>query len=598
MFRPLLLLALIALGIYLLEPYVPSLKEPIPDQFTGKRPLRLADLNFLHTTDTHGWLSGHLNQNTYNGDWGDFILFAHHLRQKAEAESKDLLIVDLGDRHDGNGLLDITTPNGARSLPIFAQLHYDIITLGNHELYLWENSEQELDLIVPKYGENYVCSNVEWAAENGLFVPFAQRYRYFTTPQQKLRVLSFAFLFDFNRANLKTRVTPIEKAVTQKWFKDVLAAFPPLAVDVIVIVGHIPVTKRWTELQLLHNTLRSAYPDTVIQYFGGHSHIRDFQVFDDKLTALQSGRFCETLGFLSIDFSSEIRSIKDRFFRLYIDFSVDSFMFHTQKDSVKKFHTEKGTDVKAMLSSARADLQLDRVLGHVTQSNYFMDYVPLTHPKNIFRLLTERVLPTLERNLTNEERIIIINTGSVRYDLYKGPYTIDSHFIVSPFENDWVKVSLPKDIALKIAPKLNEREYILSAGDGDGYLKPPHQRYLQSEPADQKPGQSSFTYPDLDSDVDVKGHLSKGYVTFDDFGHYGDDTPHRAVVNYAIPNVVQSLELSPGLNGTVDVVFYSFLIPNVRSAVESLGGEFVDLQFYSSTYLGRLLDKFVASNKV
>ncbi|KAF7999700.1 hypothetical protein HF325_005549 [Metschnikowia pulcherrima] len=260
MFRPLLLLALIALGIYLLEPYVPSLKEPIPDQFSGKRPLRLADLNFLHTTDTHGWLSGHLNQNTYNGDWGDFILFAHHLRQKAEAESKDLLIVDLGDRHDGNGLLDITTPNGARSLPIFAQLHYDIITLGNHELYLWENSEQELDLIVPKYGENYVCSNVEWAAENGLFVPFALRYRYFTTPQQKLRVLSFAFLFDFNRANLKTRVTPIENAVTQKWFKDVLAAFPPLAVDVVVIVGHIPVTKRWTELQLLHNTLRSAYP--------------------------------------------------------------------------------------------------------------------------------------------------------------------------------------------------------------------------------------------------------------------------------------------------------------------------------------------------
>ncbi|KAF7999701.1 hypothetical protein HF325_005550 [Metschnikowia pulcherrima] len=190
------------------------------------------------------------------------------------------------------------------------------------------------------------------------------------------------------------------------------------------------------------------------------------------------------------------------------------------------------------------------------------------------------------RNLTNEERIIIINTGSVRYDLYKGPYTVDSHFIVSPFENDWVKVSLPKDIALKIAPKLNEREYILSAGDGDGYLKPPHQRHLQSEPVAQKPGQSSFTYPDLDSDVDAKGHLSKGYVTFDDFGHSGDDTPHRAVVNYAIPNVVQSLELNPGLNGTVDVVFYSFLIPNVRSAVESLEGEFVDLQFYSSTYLG------------
>lgn len=577
--------------------------KPVP----AKRPLRLGDINFLHTTDTHGWLSGHLNQKTYNGDWGDFVSFAKHMRQLAQAQNRDLLLVDTGDRHDGNGLSDITSPNGARSLPIFVKLEYDIVTLGNHELYLWENSAQEIDVVVPHYGENYVCSNVEYQLPNGTFVPLAQRVRYFTTPQQKLRVLAFAFLFDFTRANKKTRVTPILEAVSQPWFKEALAAYPALEVDVIVVAGHVPVTKRWTELQLLHATLRAAYPHTIIQYFGGHSHVRDFQVFDELLTALQSGRFCETLGFLSINLSSSITDIKDRFSRSYIDFSVDLFMFHAQKSSPQEFHTSSGTEVKAMLASAREDLGLDKVLGHVTTSNYYMDYVPLSHPKNIFHFLTHSVLPTLERNATsgphNDQRLIIINTGSVRYDLYKGPYTVDSHYIVSPFQNDWVKVSLPKELALKIAPKLNEKEYILAgqqkgSSNDYGYLKPPHQRYMEFDTSRQARDQVPVSYPDLDGDADVKAQVSKGYVTWDDFGHSGDDTPHRAVINYPLPNVVQSTELQPGLDGTVDVVFYSFLISNIAAAVEELGGEFPPVEFYSDTYLGLLLDQYVAGHKV
>ncbi|GEQ70764.1 hypothetical protein JCM33374_g4443 [Metschnikowia sp. JCM 33374] len=590
-----------------------GINRPRSGQQVQKRPLKFSQLNFLHTTDTHGWLSGHLNQKTYNGDWGDFVSFAQHVKKQAHDRNQDFLLVDTGDRHDGNGLSDITAPNGARSLPIFTQADFDLVTLGNHELYLWENSEQELDLLVPRYGDNYVCSNVEYqTSQNGsdVFVPFSRRFRYFTTPQQKLRVLSFGFLFDFNRANKRTKVTPIETAVAQQWFKDVLAAYPPSEVDVIVVAGHIPVTRRWTELQLLHTTLRSAYPHTVIQYFGGHSHVRDFQVFDDHSTALQSGRFCETLGFLSIDLSPAVASVEDRFFRSYIDFSVDSFMFHAQKSSWKEFHTQKGSVVKHMLASAREDLHLDDVLGHVEESNYYMDYVPLTHPKNLYNLLTSRVLPTLQPNdaeaqkNASDQRIIIINTGSVRYDLYKGPYTVDSHFIVSPFQNNWVKLRVPKEIAIRIAPKLNENDYILSdaaqgAHNSNVYLRPPHQRYHYVEERDpDQQGQIPLAYPDLAGEVDVKGQLPKGYVTYDDFGHSGDDTPHRAVKHYPIPNVVQSLELKPGLEGTVDVVFYSFLIPNVVATVEALGGTASPIEFYSDKYLGLLLDQYVAEHRV
>ena len=97
------------------------------------RDLSLGDLNFLHTTDTHGWIAGHLSEPSYSGDWGDYISFAQHLRQKVEDEDKDLLLIDTGDRVEGNGLYDASHPKGNFSRDIFAQQDIDVICAGNHE---------------------------------------------------------------------------------------------------------------------------------------------------------------------------------------------------------------------------------------------------------------------------------------------------------------------------------------------------------------------------------------------------------------------------------------------------------------------------------
>lgn len=88
--------------------------------------------------------------------------------------------------------------------------------------------------------------------------------------------------------------------------------------------------------------------------------------------------------------------------------------------------------------------------------------------------------------------------------------------------------------------------------------------------------------------------LSKGYVTHDDFGTDGDDTPHRAVVNYPIPNVVEAVTLGDDDSALVDVVFYNFITPNIRWALEELG--FLDqlkVEFYSNQYLGMLLNHYI-----
>lgn len=573
-----------------------------------RRPLVFNDINFLHTTDTHGWYSGHLNQKIYSADWGKFVLFAEHMKSIAWKNGQDLLLVDSGDRHDGNGLSDITLPNGEKSLPIFMQQHYDIITLGNHELYLAENSQQEIDLLIPHYKENYVCSNVEYT-QNGSWHAFGAKYRYFATPVRGIRILSFAFLFDFNRNNVRTRVTPIAEAIEQEWFLQVLQQYPPETVDMLLIVGHLPITRKWSEVGVLHAKLRTYYPDTKIQYFGGHSHIRDFVVYDHHLTGLQSGRFCETVGFLSVNMSTSNAKPRETYFRSYIDFNQDLFMFHSGHDS-EAFDTQRGAEISKLIHQTRKDLHLDDAMGQVTLANYYMDYVPLSHPHNIYNLLTEQVLHLLvplSDNITqHDERLVIINTGSIRYDLYKGNYTIDTHYIVSPFQNDWVKISLPKKVATRIAPLLNRNGYIMGSTvgnhyDPNRYLLPPHQRYTNVEPQLDVLTQDvmQMVYPRIIDSVSDMGKLSKGYVTFDDFGNDGDDTKHKGVVNYPLPNVVQSLTLKRrNPDAIVDVIFYNFLLPNIQWALEEMGQAVPELEFYSDKYLGVLLDEFVQHNQI
>lgn len=61
-----------------------------------KSALAWGQLNFLHTTDTHGWLEGHLKERNYGADWGDFVSFVKDMRKKASGYGVDLLLVDTG----------------------------------------------------------------------------------------------------------------------------------------------------------------------------------------------------------------------------------------------------------------------------------------------------------------------------------------------------------------------------------------------------------------------------------------------------------------------------------------------------------------------
>lgn len=67
----------------------------------------------------------------------------------------------VGDLHDGAGLSDATTPNGNISDVIFEKVDYDLLTIGNHELYLTDIAYETFTQSSKHYGEKDVTSNVQ-----------------------------------------------------------------------------------------------------------------------------------------------------------------------------------------------------------------------------------------------------------------------------------------------------------------------------------------------------------------------------------------------------------------------------------------------------
>lgn len=58
------------------------------------------------------------------------MTFTRRMRQTAGNMGVDMLLIDTGDLHDGNGLSDATKVDAAVSMPIFDEIDYDLLTIG------------------------------------------------------------------------------------------------------------------------------------------------------------------------------------------------------------------------------------------------------------------------------------------------------------------------------------------------------------------------------------------------------------------------------------------------------------------------------------
>jgi 2',3'-cyclic-nucleotide 2'-phosphodiesterase (5'-nucleotidase family) len=180
------------------------------------------------------------------------------------------LVVDTGDRVEGNAIYDSSKPRGKFTYEIAKEQHIDLISSGNHELYKADTAQGEYYHTVPDFKGSYLASNLDiYNPKTGTLEPLAPRFKKFTTKNQGIRILAFGFIFDFTGNANNTVVQRVEDTVKEDWFKE---ALKDDELDLIIVFGHVDI--RSPEYALLFSTIRSAHWETPIQFFGGHSHIR------------------------------------------------------------------------------------------------------------------------------------------------------------------------------------------------------------------------------------------------------------------------------------------------------------------------------------
>ncbi|KAL1880429.1 hypothetical protein Plec18167_003833 [Paecilomyces lecythidis] len=595
-------------------------------------PLAWGQFNVLHTTDTHGWLEGHLKEKNYGADWGDFVSFVKHMRQKADELNVDLLLIDTGDLHDGAGLSDATDPNGVVSNNVFDVLDYDLLTIGNHELYVTDIAYETFANFSKHYGEKYLTSNVQIINKTtGAWEYIGNQYRYFTT-KHGLRIMAFGVLFDFTGNSNVSRVTKAEDMVKEQWFIDAVNYKEPI--DLFIVTGHNPVRNNTGDstFKLVYQSIRKMRPDVPIQGFGGHQHVRDFVVFDELSTALAAGRYCETLGWFSMSGVksptfrgatypkgvpnpsqkavivngtaaenyaktevTQVQKRKDRndtdlkYSRRYLDWNRLTFAYHAVGSQNNKFDTQQGLEVTNEITQDRKDLNITYVLGCAPQT-YCVTCKPFMDSGSVFSVLDKALREVIVNpDRADNPRLILINTGNVRFDLVQGPFTTDDSYMVTPFTNTFQYLpDVPYDQASRILAILNAGSYQKRSLEGVRYVSPVAMGpeacvdppYVMASKRDLLRPRTITRRRDTDSVV------TGGYTTIDDFGNDGDDTVHSNMPAYDLPIDLQANASFPADGSTpetVDLVFLNYIGADyVLPALKQVGGNYTesDIKMY------------------
>lgn len=527
------------------------------------------------------------------------------------------MLIDTGDRIDGNGLYDASYPKGLYTSEIFKEQDIDIICSGNHELYRKNASETEFLTTVPNYKGNYLASNIDiFDPKSEDRVPLAPRFKKFTTKNQGIRVLAFGFIFDFTGNANNTVVQPVRETIKEKWFQE---AIRDRDVDLFLVAGHVPL--RSEEFNSIFKTIREVQWDTPIQFFGGHTHVRDYSKYDSKAFALESGRYMETIGFMSITglatggkrnqlISDALKDSETmgplaspEFARRYIDNNLFSYYHHTSLNSTS-FPTSHGQNVSAMISSARKALSLDTRFG-CAPLDLWTNRAPYPSKNSLFTWLQESVFPDMIHDADRQDKstLVLTNTGALRFDIFKGAFTIDTTYSVSPFNNSFRYIAdVPFNVAKQLLLVLNSEVPQLGSATHALRAKLPlsfeRLAFHQETSNFKAPLAGGSQHQTVLGDDDP--NLSPGYTTVDDAGADGDDTVHSPIKFYRVPNFIESrisfsstASKRPKLTDVtqqsedpemVDLVFIDFVQEYILLALKFFGADYSEAD--TNLYMG------------
>ncbi|GFF91692.1 uncharacterized protein PB2B2.06c [Aspergillus lentulus] len=631
--------------------YPQQQKEAFNATEIPRAPLPWGKVNFLHTTDTHGWLDGHANVPSWGADWGDFVSFVMHMKDKALSKKVDLLLIDSGDFHDGGGLSDSTSPKGAVSDSIFENIDYDLLTIGNHGVRTGAEALNIHHNLSRVFGDRFLTSNVD-VKENGVFKSIGNRYRAFQT-RNGLRIVAFGVTVNdpVLRDKSNTKVYSAGWISEQTWFEEAMKK----EVDLYVIVGHAPTyapcvdPEQDNPLVCLRDRIRNS-TDKPIQLFGGHAHHRNFTCYDERSSGIESGKYCDTVGWVALNnvpsptwsgakalLGDEPRpskscavgnqgDIQDAPYlldRRYLDWNRVTFAYHTvnlegdtSNPSVPaSFDRPLGRKVTDDISKARLLLNLTHFLG-CAKEDYCFNCKKVGQDGNIYELLKVALADTVvNKERAHLPRVVLSNDGTIRDNIYQGPFMTGDAYAVVPFPNHFQYIAnMSCDDFKKMTSWLKAKQDVSCIDDGDhndptvvreeghGSQYQSHLE-LRSIFDDRSYHQATFSYKPEQQKGERKQY-SPGYTTHDALGNDGDDTLHSPVIederymklfwaNASFPNLSH-------YPPSFDVVFTDYLTKRILDALKETGAPYTEkdvISYLPPTFTSRdVLVDYTARN--
>ncbi|KAI6029162.1 Metallo-dependent phosphatase-like protein [Pisolithus microcarpus] len=522
----------------------------------------------------------------YTGDLGDFASFVTHMKQIAIEKNVDLPLVDSGDIHDGTGLSDGYPPGGVdahESNKFLERLPYDLMAIGNHELYVYADTYDMYTNFVPQLHGRYLSSNVNITVFSSdgeaVSVPVGNRSVKFTTAKGR-RVTSVGVLYDFTGNSVNTTVQFVADMVKESWFVEAIEEEP----DVFVLVGHMPVSYdnctfpiggnavfgQYLRLTgpVVFDAIRAVHPLTPILIFGGHTHIRDCQQYDGRSMALESGRYMETIGAnLS---AAQGNSNNISFTRRYLDQNRVTYQYHTLTSNAT-FDTSYGHSITVGLEDLAEQFNLSYLYGYAPQ-DYTLSRNPYPSNGSVLSLFVDDAAPTalaINNSRAGIPNILITNSGELRFDVLKGEFTKNDQLTALPFTDSFLYIpNITLSIATQVLPALNgagtsnkkKRAALEREMWRRGYVDGRYNTWLAEMARRAGPG----------STAEMAGSLTLGYVTTGSCPGAGDDTLHTAVPYYSSPDYIGSAIPNVTDDTPVDLVFINFIVSDVIEVLNTL----------------------------
>ncbi|KAH9019351.1 hypothetical protein EDB85DRAFT_1896772 [Lactarius pseudohatsudake] len=329
----------------------------------------------------------------------------------------DLLLVNFGDLHDELGF------DRAQSNQFFSQLPYDVLAIGNHELYIYANALDMHQDFAPKFPGRYLSSNVNITilGPNGspVGVPVGSRFAKFNTRKGR-KVTSLGVLYNFT--------------------------------ETITIKGG-----RHGERSLARDNFCLNTDDADSESRRAHAYPRLPAVrwaFDCSQEA--GGTWKPLRRGLSLGVDLDHRGSKwnltvncrylDPNRVIYEGWNRPALALFP-KPIARQYHTNQIAAIRRKitkgLEALAARFDLDFKFGTAPR-DYTLSRDPFPSNDSLLSPIADQVLPTaLNNTRANIPNTIIANLGSLRFDIYAGPFTKNDQLAASPFTDVFVFIARP-----------------------------------------------------------------------------------------------------------------------------------------------------------